>query len=78
VFPTLARLEAGMELRTNWELYAREFAISLGVFGRQAMCGAVDDGTPISAFERKYLVRGEECVVVRSPSPAKPAPIGRD
>lgn len=78
VFPTLARLQAGMELRTNWDLYAREFEMSLGVFGRQAECRSLEHMAPISAFERKYLGRGERCVVVRSPSRGKLEPLSAD
>lgn len=60
IFPTLLQLGDTLELRTNWELYAREFAEA----ARVATQIATPDRTiarepfeperPITAFERKY------------------------
>ncbi|MBR2059019.1 methyltransferase domain-containing protein [Fibrobacter sp.] len=65
IFPTLLQLGDTLELRTNWELYAREFAEAARVL-REIPGQAGDDNTgtiarepfeperPITAFERKY------------------------
>ena len=65
IFPTLLQLGDAIELRTNWELYAREFAEAARVL-REIPGQAGDDNTgtiarepfeperPITAFERKY------------------------
>ncbi len=65
IFPTLLQLGDTIELRTNWEIYAREFAEAVRVldsiaFGsRMTMgvtiaCEAFEPERPITAFERKY------------------------
>ena len=65
IFPTLLQLGDTLELRTNWELYAREFAEAARIL-REIPGQAGDDNTgtiarepfeperPITAFERKY------------------------
>ena len=65
IFPTLLQLGDAIELRTNWEIYAREFAAAARVL-REIPGQAGDDNTgtisreafepgrPITAFERKY------------------------
>lgn len=65
IFPTLLQLGDTLELRTNWEIYAREFAEAARV-SREIPSQAGDDNTgtiarepfeperPITAFERKY------------------------
>ncbi|QKK03421.1 MAG: SAM-dependent methyltransferase [Pseudomonadota bacterium] len=59
VFPILLQLGGELELRTNFEIYAREFARAL------ALAGTVDvrvvsfvPDEPVSPFERKYAQRG--------------------
>ena len=68
IFPTLLRLAQKTELRTNWEIYAQEFAQAAHVLqempvsdcfpsSRVAMtinCEAFEPEQPITAFERKY------------------------
>ena len=56
IFPTLIRLALTTELRTNWEIYAREFAEAARILspGTAATCEAFDPEQPITAFERKY------------------------
>ena len=60
IFPTLLRLSPVTELRTNWEIYAREFkeavriasdCLSLNV---HVECAAFNPENPETAFERKY------------------------
>ena len=60
IFPTLLQLGDVIELRTNWEIYAREFAEAARIATRVATpdrtiaCEAFEPEHPITAFERKY------------------------
>jgi len=61
IFPTLLALGKTTELRTNWEIYAREFAEATRiVFEGSAVkaasitCESFDPTYPETAFERKY------------------------
>ena len=68
IFPALLRLAHTTELRTNWEIYAQEFAQAAHILqempvsdcipsSRVAMtisCEAFEPEQPITAFERKY------------------------
>ena len=65
IFPTLLRLSPVIELRTNWEIYAREFkeaariaagALSMNV---KAECDSYEANPPETAFERKYSAVGQ-------------------
>jgi tRNA G46 methylase TrmB len=66
IFPTLLRLSPVTELRTNWEIYAREFAEAARVAGDalQLKLGAefapFSPAVPETAFERKYKNAGQE------------------
>ena len=76
IFPTLLRLSPVTELRTNWEIYAREFAEAVRVAGDalQLKLGAefapFSPAVPETAFERKYKNAGQELfrVLVRRDS----------
>lgn len=65
IFPTLLQLGDTIELRSNWEIYAREFAMAARIAKKipgQAgddntgtiSCEAFEPEQPITAFERKY------------------------
>ena len=67
IFPTLLALGKTIELRTNWEIYAREFAEAARIVfeeraeagmttktGMTIKCESFDPNTPETAFERKY------------------------
>ena len=65
IFPTFLQLGESIELRTNWEIYAREFAMAARIAKKipgQAgddntgtiNCEAFEPARPITAFERKY------------------------
>ena len=60
IFPTLLRLSPVTELRTNWDIYAREFAEAAHVLGEalslqfKVELGAFNPENPETAFERKY------------------------
>jgi tRNA G46 methylase TrmB len=74
IFPTLLRLGGATELRTNWEIYAREFAEAARVAGGalslrlSVECGEFSPDVPETAFERKYQSAGQELyrVIVKS------------
>ena len=56
IFPTLLQLGDAIELRTNWELYAREFAEAARIATPDCSISheAFEPEHPITAFERKY------------------------
>ncbi len=56
IFPTLLQLGDVIELRTNWEIYAREFAEAARIATPDCSisCEAFEPEHPITAFERKY------------------------
>lgn len=56
IFPTLIRLALTAELRTNWEIYAQEFAQAASLLSPNAnvTIQLIKEGEPITAFERKY------------------------
>lgn len=61
IFPTFLALGETIELRTNWEIYAREFAEAArivyeerAVAGMTIKCESFDPEKPETAFERKY------------------------
>ena len=69
IFPTLLQLGDAIELRTNWEIYAREFAEAARVLReipghpRQARTGAGDDNTgtiACEAFEPEHPITAFE------------------
>jgi tRNA (guanine-N7-)-methyltransferase len=68
VFPTLLRLGGQLELRTNWNIYAEEFALAVNVAsGYPARTGAVNDLDITTAFERKYRFSGHDLWSVKTP-----------
>jgi tRNA G46 methylase TrmB len=56
IFPTLLQLGDTLELRTNWELYAREFAEAARIATPDCSIARepFEPERPITAFERKY------------------------
>jgi tRNA G46 methylase TrmB len=59
VLPALLQLGGTIELRTNWRVYADEFATALHLAGRvEASVDALDEVLPLSPFERKYAESG--------------------
>jgi len=57
-WPALLALGGRLELRSNWEIYAREFAMALEVSGHHAQLGRWHPATPLTPFERKYMDSG--------------------
>ena len=56
IFPTLLQLGDAIELRTNWEIYAREFAEAAPIAAPERAIARepFDPERPVTAFERKY------------------------
>jgi len=60
VFPVLLALGGVIEMRCNWEIYAREFARAAGLAtGTIVTVNEYVPRQPISPFERKYFERGQ-------------------
>lgn len=58
-FPTLLAVSRTIELRTNWAVYAREFATALGMAGwRTEVNAAFAPEEALSPFEAKYRASG--------------------
>ena len=67
VFPTLLQLGGRLELRCNWEIYAREFAAAVEMAGcRDVQLTEGVDSCITTPFESKYRNSGQTlyCVVV--------------
>lgn len=66
-FADLLALGGEIRLRTNWRVYAEEFALALGVAGVAATLGPVDASTDsLSPFEAKYAASGHDLGEVRA------------
>ncbi len=60
VFPAILELGGWLECRTNWSVYAQEFALALRVAtGADARVETWQADTPLSPFERKYRDSGQ-------------------
>lgn len=81
-FTALLGLGGRFELRTNWKLYAHEFALAVQIAtGLDAVVEPIGECAITSPFERKYRARGEDLyrvgvdLAIRQPRP-EPAPTG--
>ena len=57
-FPVLSRLGGSLEIRTNWDIYAQEFAQAAGLIGIEGQAASFTPDAPMTLFERKYADRG--------------------
>jgi len=68
VFPLLGQLSLNVELRTNWDVYAQEFAFAWQLLAQaceQKISGQIEIFRPsatkfVSPFEEKYVRSGQE------------------
>lgn len=61
VFPTILACGGMLELRTNWKVYAEEFAIAVGLLTRaNAVVESWIPEHPETPFEAKYLTSGHQ------------------
>jgi len=58
VFADLLKAGGKLELRTNWRIYADEFAQALRIAGFSAQCAPFAAQQPLTPFERKYAASG--------------------
>ena len=58
VFPALLALGGTIELRTNWRVYAEEFAIAVRLAGWSAALEQFEPREALTPFERKYAASG--------------------
>ena len=58
VFADILKLGGVLELRTNWRIYADEFAQALQIAGFAAGCAPFVPAQPRTPFERKYAASG--------------------
>ena len=71
VFPVMLGLSPRLTLRTNWRIYAMEFAAAanhlntLGIIRGTASWTEIEVRQPISAFEKKYLASGHRLFEVK-------------
>jgi tRNA G46 methylase TrmB len=68
VFPQLLALGGEIEMRCNWEVYAREFAMATGIAtGAEPEVNKIQSKDAVSPFEQKYLERGQSLYSVHIP-----------
>jgi len=68
VFPTLLRLGGRLEMRCNWDIYAREFAAAIRIAsGFEAGIEQSMDSAITTPFERKYMRSGHCLFSVQAP-----------
>ena len=58
-FPTILALGGRLEMRTNWRIYAEEFAAALTLAGRNPGMDTLVPVEPVCPFERKYASSGQ-------------------
>jgi tRNA G46 methylase TrmB len=68
VFPAMLKLGGCLEMRCNWEIYAREFAAAIRMAsGFEACVEHSIDSAITTPFERKYRNSGHSLYTVRTP-----------
>jgi tRNA (guanine-N7-)-methyltransferase len=60
VFPAMLALGGALELRTNWKVYAEEFAQALRIASIQPQLDLLKPESPLTPFERKYQASAHE------------------
>lgn len=59
-FPLLAELGGTLELRSNWDIYVREFAMAASLIDRPGRVYCYQPTAPMTLFERKYHERAQD------------------
>ena len=77
VFPVMLALGGEIEMRSNWPVYAQEFARAASlVTGLEISAQPLTVDQPVSPFEKKYLSSGHPLYTVRfradKKSPGRP------
>ena len=69
VFPVMVALGGDIELRCNWEIYAREFAHAVNcALNTRVMATSIKPDGGLSPFERKYLAWQQPLFAVKVPA----------
>ena len=58
-FPLLARLGGSIEMRSNWQVYADEFALASKLIGFTGKLARLEISEPWTLFEKKYAERNQ-------------------
>jgi len=74
LFPQLLALASTLELRTNWPIYAQEFALAATLCGRAAGCEEHMEAEDLSRFEAKYRASGHALSRVVVPELTRTSP----
>lgn len=68
IFPILLQVCSNLELRTNWEIYAKEFSVALDLAGHLAKLEQIFPHDPLTPFEHKYQLSGHHLYQVTTTS----------
>ena len=60
IFPTIVALGGLLEVRSNWDIYVREFARALQLAGHPTQVNEYESNEAITPFERKYWASGQK------------------
>ncbi|MFY8273570.1 tRNA (guanine(46)-N(7))-methyltransferase TrmB [Pseudoalteromonas sp. SSDWG2] len=60
IFPSIVALGGKLEVRSNWDIYVREFARALQLAGHPTQVNEYASDTSITPFERKYWASGQK------------------
>jgi len=66
VFPSIITLGGQLELRSNWDIYIKEFARALTLAGQESKVEPYQTESAITPFERKYWASGQSSLRLTS------------
>lgn len=66
VFPSIITLGGELELRSNWDIYIKEFARALSLAGQESNVTPYQTESAITPFERKYWASGQRSLRLTS------------
>jgi tRNA G46 methylase TrmB len=66
VFPSIITLGGQLELRSNWDIYIKEFARALSLAGQESKVVPYQADSAITPFERKYWASGQSSLRLTS------------
>lgn len=60
IFPFIVKLGGRLEVRSNWDIYVKEFAQALHLAGQETQVELYENEEAITPFERKYWASGQQ------------------
>ena len=60
IFPFIVKLGGKLEVRSNWDIYVKEFARALELTGNPCDVTLYESDDAITPFERKYWASGQQ------------------